>query len=61
MGGAENDMGGKLLVAVQSLHEDGWARVRVEGRESSWFQVKSGVRQGLLIGVRNYSMKHVCI
>ena len=37
---------GKLLVAVQSLYEDGWARVRVGGRESSRFQVKSGVRQG---------------
>ena len=37
---------GKLLVAVQSLHEDGWARVRVGGRESSRFRVKSGVRQG---------------
>ena len=37
---------GKLLVAVPSLYEDGWARVRVGGRESSRFQVKSGVRQG---------------
>ena len=39
-------MSGKLLVAVQSLYEDGWARVRVGGRELSRFQVKSGVRQG---------------
>ena len=31
---------GKLLVAVQSLYEDGWARVRVGGRESSRFRVK---------------------
>ena len=37
---------GKLLVAVQSLYEDGWARVRVGRRESSRFQVKSGVMQG---------------
>ena len=37
---------GKSLVAVQSLYEDGWARVRVGGRKSSRFQVKSGVRQG---------------
>ena len=37
---------GKLLRAVQSLSEDGWVRVRVGGRESSRFQVKSGVRQG---------------
>ena len=37
---------GKLSVAVQSLYEDGWARVRVGGRESSRFHVKSGVRQG---------------
>ena len=35
---------GKLSVAVQSLNEDGW--VRVGGRESSRFHVKSGVRQG---------------
>ena len=35
-----------VLVAVQSLYEDGWARVRVGGRELSQFQVKSGVRQG---------------
>ena len=37
---------GKLLVAVQSLYEDGWARVKVGGRESFRFQIKSGVRQG---------------
>ena len=37
---------GRLLVAVQSLYEDRWARVRVGGRESSRFQAKSGVRQG---------------
>ena len=34
---ALNDYGvsGKLLVAVQSLYEDGWVRVRVGGRDSS--------------------------
>lgn len=37
---------GKLLLAIQSLYEDGWARVRVGGRESSRFEVKKGVRQG---------------
>ena len=37
---------GKLLGAVQSLYEDGWASVRVGGKESSRFRVKSGVRQG---------------
>ena len=30
---------GRLLSTVQSLYEDGWARVRVGGRESTWFQV----------------------
>ena len=38
---------GKLLVAIQSLYEDGWAMyIRVEGLESSRFEVKKGVRQG---------------
>ena len=36
----------KLLAAVQSLYEDGWARVRVGGRESTLFQAKNGVRHG---------------
>ena len=38
--------GGSLLAAAQSLYKDGWARVRVGGKESTQFQVKSGVRQG---------------
>ena len=37
---------GKLLAAVQSLYEEGWARVRVAGKESCPFQVWKGVRQG---------------
>ena len=37
---------GLLLVAVQSLYEDSWTRVKVGGRESSRFQVNSGIRQG---------------
>ena len=35
---------GNLLAAVQSLYEDGWARVRVGGKESIRFQVKSQLR-----------------
>ena len=37
---------GKLLAAVQSLYEEGRARVRVAGKESCPFQVRKGVRQG---------------
>ena len=37
---------GQLLAAVQSFYEEGWARVRVAGKESSSFQVRKGVRQG---------------
>ena len=38
---------GKLLVAIQSLYGDGWATyIRVEGLESSQFEVKKDVRQG---------------
>ena len=37
---------GKLLAAVQSLYEEGRARVRVAGKESCAFQVWKGVRQG---------------
>ena len=40
---------GKLLVAIQSLYEDGWARVRIGGRESSQLQVRKDVRQGCLL------------
>ena len=39
---------GKLLVAIQSLYEDGWARVRIGGRESSRLQDRKDVRQGCL-------------
>ena len=35
---------GQLLAAVQSFYEEGWARVRVAGKESSPFQVWKGVR-----------------
>ena len=31
---------GKLLVAVQSLYEDGWARVRVEGGSHHGFRLR---------------------
>lgn len=38
---------GKLLVAIHSLYEDGWAiYIKVEGLESSRFEVKKDVRQG---------------
>ena len=37
---------GRLPAAFQSLYEDCWTRVRLGGRESTRFQVKSGVRQG---------------
>ena len=37
---------GKLLAAVQSLYEEGRARVRMAGKESCPFQVWKGVRQG---------------
>ena len=43
---ALKDNDGSLLAAVQSLYKDGWARVRLGGRESAQFQVKSRVRQG---------------
>ena len=36
----------KLLAAVQSLYEEGRARVQVAGKESCPFQVWKGVRQG---------------
>ena len=36
---------GRLLAAVQSFYEEGWARVRVVGKESSPFQVQKGVKQ----------------
>ena len=41
---ALKDYGRSLLAAVQSLYKDDWARVRVGGRESTQFQVKSRVR-----------------
>lgn len=37
------DVRGKLLVAIQSLHEYGWARVKVGGAESSQFEVMKRV------------------
>jgi len=37
---------GRLLRAVEALYEDGKASVRVGGRESEWFGVHKGVRQG---------------
>ena len=37
---------GKLLRAIQALHEDGKARVKVGGLESELFGVHRGVRQG---------------
>ena len=37
---------GRLLRAVEALYEDGKASVQVGGRESEWFGVHKGVRQG---------------
>ena len=37
---------GKLLRAIQALHEDGKVRVKVGGLESQLFGVHRGVRQG---------------
>ena len=44
----EYNVSEQLLSAMQSLYENGWARVRVRvgERESPQFQVKKGVRQG---------------
>ena len=40
---------GLLLKAVQSLHEEGEACVRVSREEGGWFEVGVGLRQGCLI------------
>ena len=40
------------------MYEDGWARVRVGGRESTWFQAKSGVRQGCLLSL-SMALQHL--
>ena len=42
----EYDVKGRLLKAVQAMYEDGKASVRVGDRESEWFGVHKGVRQG---------------
>ena len=42
----EYDVKGRLLKAVQAMYEDGKASVRVGDRESEWFGMYKGVRQG---------------
>ena len=42
----EHNVSKQLLSAMQSLYENGWARVRVGERESPQVQVRKGVRQG---------------
>ena len=42
----EYNVSKQLLSAMQSLYENGWARVRVGERESPQIQVRKGVRQG---------------
>ena len=37
---------GRLLLAIQSLYEGGKASVRIGDKESEWFGVNRGVRQG---------------
>ena len=40
---------GNLLSAIQSLYEESEARVRVCRKESDWFSVKVGLRQGCVM------------
>ena len=47
---------GRLLAAVQSFYEEGWARVRVAGKESSQFQVRKGVGQGCPLSPRPFNI-----
>ena len=37
---------GRLLRSIKALCEEGRARVKVEGKESKWFGMRKGVRQG---------------
>ena len=39
------DVGGKLLNAIKSMHDNSLAYVRVKGGESECFKIDSGVRQ----------------
>lgn len=39
-------VGNKLLRAIDSLYTKSMAAVRIDGKLSDWFQVKTGVRQG---------------
>ena len=42
-------MGGKLLNAIKSFYRESRACVRVNRRESEWFDVKVGLRQGCVM------------
>ena len=43
------DVGGKLLIGIKSMYIDSSACVRVNGGESEWFRIDSGVRQGCIM------------
>src|SRR5678815_4965022 len=42
-------VGGRLLNGIKNMYDDSEACVRINGVESDWFNINSGVRQGCYV------------
>src|SRR5678815_4343494 len=54
-------VGGRLLNGIKSVYDDSEACVRINGVNSDWFRINSGVRQGCVMSCLLFNVYMDCL